>query len=536
VKTSPIILGDMSAVRDKGAEYLSNNYNWPVSTQEFIEFDSEINECYVKLLTDLDDSPMYDIALVELSFVSHLVQIFHYNYVKEYAIENNVELLSGLDSYHYRCPNWEKLGSFYSDIEYPFGIVKRFIRRIIKNVFFNRHITLFNFITNVVFGREKIISIGSNDPIRHKFIVESNYFCDNREWIDLIQNKDVIGIDVNIEQEVDLIVKKVINPFLVNLRKHKSFFIKNIDFDEIKKIWIKRISDITVIYYNLYRIKKKPNKLLVTEVAKPLHKLITLAFQRDGVEVFCFHHGNDASYSQYRHSHEMTVSHCQYFLVPTKGIAKRYDRDYSHIPIEKRSNTKYISVEDNSLYKAFIENKKVKKRPVVNRIMIMGYPANSNRYASENGLFFYQKVDLEYRLINFLKNNGYYVIYKAHPDRLREVQGLFNNLVDEYIIEKFENVWHKADVFIFTYTSTSTFGYSLVTNRPILLLDNAKKCRNLSDYFLLKNRVNIIETDTRTNTRIIFDKHKLLKTLKHTHHDMTNEDSYVKEIFNSNTI
>jgi len=53
---------------------------------------------------------------------------------------------------------------------------------------------------------------------------------------------------------------------------------------------------------------------------------------------------------------------------------------------------------------------------------------------------------------------------------------------------------------------------------------------------LLKNRVNIIETDTRTNTRIIFDKHKLLKTLKHTHHDMTNEDSYVKEIFNSNTI
>jgi len=529
MKNRTIVLGDMSAVRDKGIKYLSNNYNWPVSTNEFLELDSKINKLYIELLMDIDDSPPYDIALIELSFVFNLVQIFHYNYVKEYSNSKGIELLIGSDSCKYTKPDWEELGSLYSNFDYPFGVIKRRFRRIVKNIFFNLHLNIFRLIKNIFFNTGSIVGIGSNDNLKQNFILKNTFFCDNKEWIDIIQNTNIENNIVN--NDVDLLVDKIINPFLLRLKNDNSLFFRNIDFDIIKRIWIKRISNLSKIYFGLCSIKTKPKKLLVTEVANPFHKLITLSFQRSGVEVYCFHHGNDASFSRYRHSHEMTVSHCNNFIVPTNGIAKRYNRDYSHLSIEKRSNTKYISSNDNSFYKTFLSNLNVDKTDLIKKVMVMGYPANSIRYASENGLFFYQEIDLEYRLINLLNDNGYYVMYKAHPDRINEVRGLFNNLVDEYLVDKFEDVWHNADIFIFTYTSTTTFGYSLLTNRPVILIDNAKKYRQLSDYPLLESRVKVICANNNSDTRITFSERVLLNALKDTDNNIDKDNLCVKEVF-----
>ena len=66
---------------------------------------------------------------------------------------------------------------------------------------------------------------------------------------------------------------------------------------------------------------------------------------------------------------------------------------------------------------------------------------------------------------------GYYTIYKAHPDRIIEIGSLMNDYADECDNNKFENVWNKADALIFTYCTTTTFGFAIITPLPIVLLN-----------------------------------------------------------------
>ena len=120
---------------------------------------------------------------------------------------------------------------------------------------------------------------------------------------------------------------------------------------------------------------------------------------------------------------------------------------------------------------------------------------------------------MEYRLITTLKNFGYYVVYKAHPDRIKEIEGLFNDVVDEVITESFEKVWQGSDLLIFTYTSTTTFGYALTTNLPIILVDSAQKFRDKKEYDDMSSRVNLVKTSFNDNMRISFDSDLLLKAV-----------------------
>ena len=87
---SRVIFGDMSTVREYGIESLEENYFWPVSGVEFEDFIKCMHNTYVELTLKIEDEHLYDIALIELSFVANLMQIFHYNYVKEYAKINNI--------------------------------------------------------------------------------------------------------------------------------------------------------------------------------------------------------------------------------------------------------------------------------------------------------------------------------------------------------------------------------------------------------------------------------------------------------------
>ena len=84
------IFGDASAIRKYGVQEFEDNYFWPVSDSDFDKFSRYMHNTYVELISDIKDDNLYDIALVELSFVHQLIQIFHYNYIKEYEKEKRI--------------------------------------------------------------------------------------------------------------------------------------------------------------------------------------------------------------------------------------------------------------------------------------------------------------------------------------------------------------------------------------------------------------------------------------------------------------
>ena len=108
----------MSYIREHGINVLSDGYFWPVSENDFHEFSKYIFNEYQDLLLISNDDKLISIGLVETSFVNLLVQIFHCNYVKNYAKINNFDLTIP-DFNEYLQPNWQEIGAQYKKNIFP---------------------------------------------------------------------------------------------------------------------------------------------------------------------------------------------------------------------------------------------------------------------------------------------------------------------------------------------------------------------------------------------------------------------------------
>ena len=175
-------------------------------------------------------------------------------------------------------------------------------------------------------------------------------------------------------------------------------------------------------------------------------------------------------------------------------------------------NLKIEYIRNNYLRRVFNKYRRLKSKSQNKNIMIMGWPMNSRKYYDEGPpAFFWSKMLFELEIIKFLKKNKFNVYYKPHPERLEGIEKIYKNFVDKIYYEKFENQdLENIDTIIFTYTCTSTFGYSLCTNKKIILFYN-------ENYFddhmkLLKKRVKIIPCEYKKKYISSFDE--LLKELK----------------------
>ena len=177
-----------------------------------------------------------------------------------------------------------------------------------------------------------------------------------------------------------------------------------------------------------------------------------------------------------------------------------------------RTGTRYYPVNSSkSLYNDKIMTKSKRK---IKTVMLIGFPMNCQKKTDERGLFFLPKVHIEYDVSTMLKKLGVSVLYKAHPDRKDEVSGIFTDVVDEVVCDPFESSWERADAFIFTHTSTTTFSFALATDRKVILIDVDT---NLVDKELrekLSKRVDCVPATIDSNdTMIQFDEKKLKEYL-----------------------
>jgi len=514
------IMGDVSAIKTKGIRYLLSDYFWPVSDNDFKNFIKHMHYEYLDIVNSIDDEDVRNIAIVEISFIAKLQQIFHYNYVKNYSKDNNIDLIFGKLSEEFYNPNWRFISQQYTTNQYMPLKIKSFIKSLVKNILFNKHIAVGDYIKNIIFG-SSVVGIGSNDLLKKEFVKKNNLFCNHVDVWNLC-NVGVIN-DNELSKISSRLYNEVVTPYICKLQNSNIKFVKNIDMDIVKNTWITRFNDAASIYLNIVNKDKVLSSLLVTELSKPIHKLVTVAYQRVGSDVYCFHHGHDTAVITHSIGHDITSLHCLKYVVPSYGISNKYNKIYPHL------NTKYYSTNSN-WYKSKLKKNNTKTNKANKKIMIVGFPLNPIRYVDGDSSFFYSRIDLEYRLMTFLKKNGYSIMYKAHPDRLSEAIGLYDDIVDEIISLPFEKVVNLADCLLFTHSSSTTFGYALLSNKPIFLIDIESANFDIDSYSMLKKRVNMIPSCVAKSTRILFDKDSMLEKLNYNYTSVQNDD-YVKNMF-----
>jgi hypothetical protein len=494
------LYADIASVKTKGLKHLKYSEKWPVSEDEFQEFSKYMYQQYEQLMFTLDDN-IFDLALIEYKFQTSLLQIFHYNYIKNYACENDIRIFSEYGSQEFLNPDWSKFGKYYSSFRPHHNKLARVVRRIAKNIILNKG---FGFLTSVsnFFSKNKFICVGSHSKLKEKFSSANNIYCNHKDIYDIL-NFSTDKTDLA-NQYHRKIMNSLVKPYIKILKSNQAKFLNGISAHDMEECWSMRFKEMIPLYINILDSDSK-DIFLVTEVANIMHRVLIIGYQRIGCQVFGFHHGGDFSATILRQIHKGAMTHCRDLVVPTKGIADQYKKEYSDLELEIKTGTKYHPV---SLSKLLYKAKLALNKPV-KVVMLIGFPMSCSRMTDEAALFFYPRVNIEYDLLILLKQMGLYVIYKAHPDRVDEVKGLFDVLVDEVVIDPFEKVYNKADAFIFTYTSTTTFSFSLTTNKKVILIDvdtNPVDSQLRDD---LSKRVCCVPARIDKDDIIKFDKNKL---------------------------
>ncbi|MDO8463210.1 MAG: hypothetical protein Q7S96_02980 [bacterium] len=146
----------------------------------------------------------------------------------------------------------------------------------------------------------------------------------------------------------------------------------------------------------------------------------------------------------------------------------------------------------------------------IRRVMVIGFPQNAQRKYTAAASLGLQQLDLELRIIEALRDAGYGVVYKAHPDRLAEVRGMFDGRA-EVLAEDFHTAHTHADAFVFGSMRTTAFPIALCTTKPIvaLLVDGDPAPPFPDALALLARRVRIVRAACDDRARVVFDARAL---------------------------
>jgi len=495
------------------------SYSKLIKKPEDFNFDWIVPEDQFKYLTELLSQEMFqalsennqinrEVFFADINFFTYLTQVLHAEIFKERIKRKGLNLSFGSYSKQYYFPDWKDL----SNLKKQYQINEQFsfllkLKENTKNILFNKHINILNRFSKPK-NFEHAICVGVNSDLiqdyanKHKLFIDFKYASNI-----LIASESSFSID----KEISSIIKKFVNNISLAIKKQFNY---SLDKNEIIQCWEKRLTYLKVLLLKFMEKKDTlPNFLLVNQTMQPLHRLLGSAFKMLGKNSVAFDHGNTSN------NRNVFICHIQplnYNKIVTYGFQSAVSLKENLDTFRYKSffqNLKFESAKDKSLYKNFqlCKNKKLPKK--INTIMLVGWAMNSRRWHGESdGNFFFYKVLLEVNILKYLKTLGYKVLYKIHPSRTQGISKIIKSLDVEIVKGNFELTWKQADLILFAYTSTTTFGYALTTNRKIILLDTEKPFWNKKNFEYLKKRCTVI--DVPFNNGFSFSKEKLRSELK----------------------
>ena len=318
------------------------------------------------------------------------------------------------------------------------------------------------------------------------------------------------------------------NRFLNNFKSLYSD-IHNIFNERIREKCLNYLIDNLKVYNSIIKTlsqSKSEGELLISPIGNIQIRLFAAAWMTNGGQVTAFSHGN--SYVECFPTDVINGSH----MVANKYVASSFgDKLIQEHEIKKHQHvfvSKAEIISTSSYQQLFQRLQKVKQKKCrVKKILISGFPIDYMYYFGWKALNSFTALHFEISVIKALKDAGYYVIYKAHPDSYNETKSIYPDYADEYMTEDFSTAYSKADCLLYTYPGTTTFGFALMTNSPIVVF-----CENIDKWHskvrvLLEKRCKILPISLDKNSRVVFDREKLINAVKdsskHINHEVVEE-------------
>ena len=258
---------------------------------------------------------------------------------------------------------------------------------------------------------------------------------------------------------------------------------------------------------------------------------IALAVREHGGKVTSFTHGGHVGLFRSPTMSMSELALSDEFVMFSNGSCPLFEKiyEFKKPPFENKvtfvgaRNTPQLNLKKRMERK--LEAQKERHSPQnVKTVMMVGFPYSSWRKAHPgSGLFWATRLDFELRMVQALSELGYDVLYKAHPDREKEIEGIFNahsTVVKGYV----EDLLDTPDAFFFGAPRTTAISFALLTAKPIAIcmlkeerpyafpeaLERlGKRCEIVPTWFDERNRIRF---DERGLSNLFTENHKLTNT------------------------
>lgn len=495
---------DIYSLKKAGIDQL-RDMKWPVSDDEYLSLVSEYREAYEKVLLALNPE-LRGVLIADFSFVGFLSQVSHAQAVLGRVEKEGGRVEVGPLAQPFYFPEWKAQGKIKPH-EFQGSRVRSRLKGLAKDLKFNNHLGVLGRVTG---SRQRVLGVGSFTRLKEEYVRKRGLYVQNRYLRNLLPLE--LGKS-ELPQALVSAAEEIVSRLDEAFRDRFGFELHLVE--DAAFCWKQRLGRLYIAFESLAACRDLPEEVLVSETAKPFHKAIAASFRKAGSQAVGFHHGNSmgALCSETYAYNELSAY--DVFVCPTRACADAYAETYAACRISRHARLT-VATTDTSYYEQLhrsMARESIPKR--INSVMLMGFPMNASRYHQEGvgGLFFFFQFELEMRLARLLRQNGYRVLYKIHPDRQGGIRELMEPLCDEIVTAPFEQCWKKADAILSKYTGSSTFGFALCTNRPIVLLDNERSLWRSDHYEALKRRCRMVQAWIQ-DSRIEFDKNSLIRALK----------------------
>lgn len=497
---------DIHCIKEIGQPSWLRDFHWPVSSEAYRKINEKIIQSLDSLYDLLPDDEL-DLLLSD-GFVFSINQFAHASMVERYCRENGYELLVGKFSKDFYQPDWNALAvSFHSQLRG--SCLKYLCKSVGKNFFFNPFFPLFP--RKASLSRQQAVGVGSNSWLKEEYGRKNDVYIRNT-FLPMLAK----GFEKQPESRIPGGLHAKLDSFVENLSSllHQEFQAA-IDAKSFLRCWSDRLSFLQSFYTFLRRRKNNlPGTVLVTESARPLHKVIASAWRRQGKRAMGFHHGHFMGEMYLPSSLYNELPSYTDFVLPGSACAASYDENYRKTRVSRKRQVSFSSLESSYFFDLWNRMQRAPFREKISKVMIMGYPMVANRFLDLPGCFFAFQFDLELRLIQFLQAQGFEVYYKIHPENVNPLKEMLTGFNVKIIPEPFEQTWNLADALLVKYSSSTTFAFALCTNKPIFMLDYEKDLWKPLFYELLSRRCTMIPSAFSDKSRIEFDSEFLLARLK----------------------
>lgn len=504
---APVFPTDIESIRALGVENWRASFAWPVSDADYNALLDALWDAFEEVHAGLGDADA-DAWLADTVAPGSVAQSIHFRVAAELCARQGLSAAARGASRQLLDPNPADWRRQVCVAEMAGSSVAAAARGLAKGWILNRHLPPLPRLRAL--GREtRCWALGSRSPLLDAYIVTEGlaprYFYARQ----VIPSASLDGAAEAVGALHDGI-RHVVARLKEYCRRRWQL---EIAIDTMARAWGERLGVLSAAHRALEKLKHSPAVLLLTDVSRPLHKLIALAIARRDCEVIGFQHGNVVGHLRQRSSAWHAHAHCTVFVTYTPGAARLLDRAYRASPISTRKPVQFRGAPSRTHSKLFAPLIKEPPPQGVRTVMLIGYPMNATRYQYSAGDFFAFQLHAELRIAEVLRGAGYRVIYKAHPQRMRELGDAFAGRVDEMLSEPFETTWNRADAFVFGCMTTTVFSVALLTPLPVAILDIEGLAWDSEAEALLKRRVISVPTRFDDRNRLVFDEKVLVAGL-----------------------